>query len=122
MDYRLRHLPEAAWRIVRAKAGARLNDGLRRLIELWAQDRIDPLSEADDRSPDPPATHPEWQVRAPLTQDRMHGQEGDALVEALRTAGQTLGRKGGQATAAKSTPEEKTARARHAVAARWRKD
>lgn len=44
MDYRLRHLPEASWRIVRRKAGGRLDEGLRKLIELWAADQVDPFT------------------------------------------------------------------------------
>jgi hypothetical protein len=45
MDYRLSRISAAAFRIVRRKAGDRLDEGLRRLIEDWAAGRIDPLSD-----------------------------------------------------------------------------
>ena len=47
MEYRLRHLPPAVWRIVRDRAGDRLDEGLQRLIALWAEGRVDPLAEGD---------------------------------------------------------------------------
>jgi hypothetical protein len=42
-QYHLNSIPEAEWAIVRAKAGARLAEGLRALICDWAHGRIDPL-------------------------------------------------------------------------------
>ncbi len=44
MDHRIGHLPPAAWRIVRRKAGMRLDEGLRVLIEMWARGQVDPLN------------------------------------------------------------------------------
>lgn len=43
MEYRIRKLNPAAWRIVRQKAGDRLDDGLRTLIEWWAAGTVDPF-------------------------------------------------------------------------------
>lgn len=48
-DYRVTHIDPACLRIVRRKAqradGSRFDEGLRRLIELWASGEINPLAE-----------------------------------------------------------------------------
>lgn len=47
MDWRLRGIPPALWRIIRDKAGDRLQDVLLGLLRAYAEDRIDPLAEGD---------------------------------------------------------------------------
>lgn len=42
MDYRLRSLPPALWRRVRAKAGRRLREVLIGLLRAYADGEIDP--------------------------------------------------------------------------------
>lgn len=42
-QYHLNGIPETEWALVRAKAGARLSEGLKALICDWAHGRIDPL-------------------------------------------------------------------------------
>jgi len=90
-EYRIRQIPSAPWRIVQSRAGNRLQEGLRRLIELWAADYIDPLGEGDP-------------IRAALAWQRS-----------------ALAAKGAQALNASRTPAERTNAARHAVDVRWAK-
>jgi hypothetical protein len=43
MDYRLRSIPPALWRRVRARAGERLREVLLGLLRLYADGDVDPL-------------------------------------------------------------------------------
>lgn len=47
MDYRIKHLDPAVMRIVRAKAGDRLDDAIRGLLAAYADGAIDPFAEGD---------------------------------------------------------------------------
>lgn len=49
----------------------------------------------------------------------MDGESGSDGAPTLREAAAALGRRGGHATAARRSPEERTAAARHAARARW---